>query len=71
MTGFLLPALELMVILPGMLLAYLPMKGYLRLPPAKLAAATVALTLSLCLAGGAVNFFFHAGTLRLDRKSVV
>lgn len=30
MTGFLLPALELMVILPGMLLAYLPMKGYLR-----------------------------------------
>ena len=65
MTGFLLPALELMVILPGMLLAYLPMKGYLRLPPAKLAAATVALTLSLCLAGGAVNFFFHAGTLRL------
>ena len=65
MTGFLLPALELMVILPGILLAYLPMKGYLRLPLAKLAAATVALTLSLCLAGGAVNFFFHAGTLRL------
>lgn len=65
MTGFLLPALELMVILPGMLLAYLPMKGYLRLPLAKLAAATVALTLSLCLAGGAVSFLFHAGTLRL------
>ncbi len=38
MTDFLCPFLELMILLPGMLLAYLPMKGYLRIPPARLAA---------------------------------
>lgn len=65
MTGFLLPALKLMVILPGMLLAYLPMKGNLRLPPVKLAAAAVLLALLLCSAGGAVSYFFHAGTFCL------
>lgn len=59
MTDFLRPTLELMIFLPGMLLAYLPMKQYLRMRPAKLAAVTVPLTLFLCLAGGAVSCSFH------------
>ena len=65
MTGFLCSALELMVLLPGMLLAYLPMKGRLRMSPAKLAAATVPLALFLSLAGGAVSCFFHIRTVWL------
>lgn len=65
MTGFLCSALEFMVLLPGMLLAYLPMKGHLRMSPAKLAAATVPLALFLSLAGGAVSCFFHIRTVWL------
>lgn len=56
-------ALELMVFLPGMLLAYLPMKQYLRLRPAKLAAATIPITVFLCLAGSAVSCLFHIGII--------
>ncbi len=55
---FLCPTLELMVILPGILLAYLPMKQYLRIRPARLAAVIVPLTLLVCVAGGAVSCFF-------------
>lgn len=65
MDGFLPPALELMIFLPGMLLAYLPMRQYLRMPPARLAAATVLLTLFLSAAGSAINCLFHAGMVWL------
>lgn len=61
MTEYFCSALELMIFLPGMLLAYLPMKEYLRIRPAKLAAITVPLTLFLCLAGSAADCFFHIG----------
>lgn len=63
MAEFLRPAIELMILLPGMLLANLPMKGYLRMPPGKLAAVTASLIFFLCCAVGAVNCFFHLGTL--------
>lgn len=49
--------MELMVFLPGMLLAYFPMKQYLRLRPVRLAAVTVPLILLLCLAEEAVRRF--------------
>lgn len=65
MMAFLRPALELMILLPGMLAAYLPMKEYLKLPPARLAAATAALTLSLCCAGAAACCFFRVETIWL------
>ena len=54
-----------LVFLPGMLLAYFPMKQHLRLRPAKLAAATVSLILSLILAGESVRFLFHVDILWL------
>lgn len=57
MTEFLSPVLELSVILPGLLLAYLPMKQYLKLPPRKLAAIAVPFAILLCLSGGALCFF--------------
>ena len=65
MTQFICPVLELMILLPGMLLAFLPTKGYLRLPPAKLAAAAVPLALFLVCAGGAISCFFHVNTIWL------
>lgn len=57
MTEFLSPVLELSVILPSLLLAYLPMKHYLKLPPRKLTALAVPFALLLCLSGGALCFF--------------
>lgn len=57
--------MELMVFLPGMLLAYFPMKQYLRLRPARLAAVTVPLILFLCLAGEAARRFSHINILWL------
>ena len=65
MTEFLCPALELMIMLPGMLLAYLPMKQHLRMRPVKLAAVTVLLALFLSAAGGAVSCLFHVRTIWL------
>ena len=59
MTEYFCFTLELMIFLPGMLLAYLPMKLYLRMSPAKLTAVTVPLTLFLCLCGSAAICFFH------------
>ena len=57
--------MELMVFLPGMLLAYFPVKQYLRLRPAKLAAITVPLILLLCLTGETVRRYFHMNILWL------
>lgn len=65
MTDFLRAAIELMCLLPAMLLACLPVKGHLRMPPARLAAIAVPLILFLSGAGGAVSCFFHVGTLWL------
>lgn len=65
MTEFLRSSLELTVLLPGMLLACLPVKGYLRMSPARLAAVTVPLILFLCCAGGAVSCLFHVEALWL------
>jgi len=57
MMNFLCPTLELMILLPGVLLAYLPMVQYLRMRPARLAMITIPLILFLCLVGGAVSYF--------------
>ncbi len=65
MMEFLCPTLELMVILPGILLACLPMKQYLKMRPGRFAAVAVPLTLLVCLAGGAVSCFFPVRTMWL------
>ncbi len=57
--------MELMIFLPGMLLAYLPMKQYLRLRPGRLTAAAVLLTLFFCFTGRAVGCFFHTSAFWL------
>lgn len=52
MKEFLCSVMELMILLPGLLLAWLPMKQYLRIRPAVLAAAAIPSTVLLALAGG-------------------
>ena len=54
MTDILRPVLELSVIIPGILLAYLPVKSYLRQTPLKLTAWLLPLLLGICIFGGAV-----------------
>ena len=62
MTDILRPVLELFVIIPGILLAYLPVKNYLRQTPLKLTAWLFPLLLGICIFGGAVCCTFHFPT---------
>ena len=62
MTDILRPVLELSVIIPGILLAYLPVKSYLRQTPLKLTAWLLPLLLGICIFGGAVCCALHFPT---------
>ena len=62
MADILRPVLELSVIIPGILLAYLPVKSYLRQTPLKLTAWLFPLLLGICIFGGAVCCTFHFPT---------
>lgn len=56
------PILELCVVLPGLLLAYFPVRSYLKQPPGKLAAWLLPLILSLCICGGLLCWHFRVST---------
>lgn len=62
MNEFLCPTLGFLALLPGMLLAYLPMKQYLRMSPVKLVTLALPLVLLLCFAGGALSYFLSINT---------
>ena len=62
MADILRPVLELSVIIPGILLAYLPVKSYLKQTPFKLTAWLLPLLLGICIFGGAVCCDFHYPT---------
>ena len=62
MADILRPVLELSVIIPGILLAYLPVKSYLKQTPFKLTAWLLPLLLGICIFGGAVCCAFHFPT---------
>ena len=62
MTDILRPVLEFSVIIPGILLAYLPVKSYLRQTPLKLTAWLLPLLLGICIFGGAVCCALHFPT---------
>ncbi len=63
MKEFLCPTLELMILLPGMLLACLPMKQHLRMSPARLAAVIIPFIVSISFAGGSLCFFLSVKTV--------
>lgn len=52
MKDVLRPILELLVIIPGLLLAYFPVKSYLKQPAGRLAAWLLPLMAGLCVGGG-------------------
>ena len=62
MKDLLRPILELTVVFPGLLLAYFPVRSYLKQPPARLAAWAVPLLLGLCLGGGLLCYRFSSPT---------
>ena len=56
------PILELAVVIPGLLLAYFPVKSFLKQPRGKLAAWLVPMMLGLCVGGGLLCWHFRAST---------
>ena len=58
------PILELTVVIPSLLLAYFPVKSYLKQPAGRLAAWLIPAMLGLCVAGGALCRY-----LMLPRRS--
>lgn len=62
MNEFLSSSLVFLSFLPGMLLAYLPMKQYLRIPPVKLAVLTFTMILLFCITGGTLSCFLSINT---------
>ena len=63
MKDMLRPILELTVVLPGLLLAYFPVKSYLKQSPGKLAVWLLPLLLGLCLGGGLLCYHFCVSTV--------
>lgn len=56
------PILELAVVIPGLLLAYFPVKSFLKQPCGKLAAWLVPMMLGLCVGGGLLCWYFRTST---------
>ena len=56
------PILELAVVIPGLLLAYLPVKSFLKPPRGKLAAWLAPMMLGLCVGGGLLCWHFRTST---------
>lgn len=63
MSDILCSTLELSILFPGMLLAYLPMKPHLRMRPAKLITVTTPLLVFLCLIFSFVCYSFRLKTV--------
>ena len=62
MKDILRPILELTVVFPGLLLAYFPVRSYLKQSPARIAAWAVPLLLGLCLGSGLLCYRFSSPT---------
>lgn len=63
MLDILRPIIELAVILPGALIAYLPMKKHLRMRLGKLAAVSIPILLLLCIIGGGLCYFLQIAVI--------
>lgn len=63
MKDILRPILELTVILPGVLLAYFPVKSYLKQLPGRLAAWLLPLLVVLCIGGGLICYDLRVATV--------
>ena len=62
MKAALRPVLELLVVFPGLLLAYFPVRSYLNQPPGRLAARLLPLMAGACVGGGLLCLRFQCPT---------
>ena len=63
MKEILRPILELLVVLPGLLLGYFPVKTYLKQSPGRLTACLLPLMACLCIGSGVVCYRLRASTV--------
>ena len=63
MKDILRPILELLVVLPGLLLGYFPVKTYLKQSPGRLAVWLFPLMACLCIGSGLACYRLHASTV--------
>ena len=63
MKDILRPILELLVVLPGLLLGYFPVKTYLKQSPGRLAAWLFPLMACLCIGSGLACYRLHTSTV--------
>ena len=50
------PILELMVVIPGMILAYLPVKSYMKQPVGRIVSLMLPLLLGACVICGGISY---------------
>lgn len=62
MTEMLRPILELTIVFPALLLAYIPVKSYLKLPPKRLILCLLPLLTALCVGGGLICYRLRVST---------
>ena len=62
MLDMLRPVLELAIVIPGLILAYIPVKSYLRQPPGRLIAWIAPLLLALVVGGGLICYRYQTPT---------
>ena len=62
MNAALRPILELLAVIPGLLLAYFPVKSYLKQSPGRLAARLLPLMVGACVGGGLLCLRFQCPT---------
>lgn len=62
MDEFVCTVIKSLILLPGMLLAYLPMKQQMRMSHGRTAAVIVSLSVLLCLANGGLSYAFSANS---------
>lgn len=63
MIDILRPIIEIAVIVPGLLLAYLPMSRHLRISKSKLLLLWIPILIFLCIAGGGLCYFLQIKTI--------
>ena len=56
------PILELSIVIPGLILAYIPMKSYLKLPMRRLIAGLIPMLTALIVGGGLICYRLRAST---------
>ena len=71
MATILCSIMELSILLPGMLLAYIPMKQHLRFHFIKLITIITLFIFSLCLTGGLISYFLNIKTLWILFPSII